>query len=52
MVDSGYMEAGGRGFGQPAGGGVLSVGPQGTVYHQSGPLKLQLIPDAVSRTGE
>lgn len=52
VVDSGYMEAGGRGFGQPAGGGVLSVGPQGTVYHQSGPLKLQLIPDAVSRTGE
>lgn len=39
VVDSGYMEAGGRGCGQPAGGGVLSVGPQGTVYHQSGSLK-------------
>lgn len=39
VVDSGYMEAGGRGCGQPAGGGVLSPGPQGTVYHQSGPLE-------------
>lgn len=39
VVDSGYMEAGGRGCGQPAGGGVLSVGLQGTVYHQSGSLK-------------
>lgn len=39
VVDSGYMEAGGRGCGQPAGGGVLSPGPQGTVYHQSGILQ-------------
>lgn len=31
VVDSGYMEAGGRGCGQPARGGVLSPGPQGTV---------------------
>lgn len=39
VVDSGYMEAGGRGCGQPARGGVLSPGPGGTVYHQSGPLE-------------
>ncbi len=39
VVDSGYMEAGGRGCGQPAGGGVFSPGPQGTVYHQSGALE-------------
>lgn len=39
VVDSGYMEAGGRGCGQPARGGVLSPGPQGTVYHQSRPLE-------------
>lgn len=39
VVDSGYIEAGGRGCGQPAGGGVLSPGPQGTVYHQLGSLE-------------
>lgn len=39
VVDSGYMEAGGRWCGQPAGGGALSPGPRGTVYHQSGPLE-------------
>lgn len=39
MVDSGYMEAGGWGCGQPAGDGVLEPGPRGKVYHQSGPLE-------------
>lgn len=39
VVDSGYMEAGGRGCGQPAGGGVLSPGPRGALYTQSGLLK-------------
>ncbi len=39
VVDSGYMGAGGRGCGQPAGGGALSPGPQSTVYHQPGPLE-------------
>lgn len=32
VVDSGYMEAGGRGYGQPARDGLL-LGPEGTVYH-------------------
>lgn len=39
VVDSGYMEAGGRGCGQPAGGGVLSPGPRRALYTQSGLLK-------------
>lgn len=35
VVDSGYMEAGGRGRGQPAGDGE----PQGAVYYWSEPLE-------------
>ena len=33
VVDSGYMEAGGRGTGQPARDGVLWMGPQGNACH-------------------
>lgn len=33
MVDSGYMEAGGEGCGQPAEDGDLSRGPHGAAYH-------------------
>lgn len=36
VVDSGYMEAGGRGCGQPARGGALSPGPQGKVITNQG----------------
>lgn len=46
VVDSGYMEAGGWGCGQPAGGGVVSPGPRGKVYHQSRPLERR---ESVSR---
>lgn len=35
VVDSGYMEAGGRGCGQPAKDGILSLGPEGTVCNQA-----------------
>lgn len=33
VVDSGYMEAGGKGCGQPAEDGDLSWGPHGAVDH-------------------
>ena len=33
VVDSGYMEAGGRGCDQPAGSAVLSPGAQGAAYN-------------------
>lgn len=39
VVDSGYMEAGGRGCGQPARDGVLLLGPEGTAYHRSASVK-------------
>lgn len=51
MVDSGYMEAGGRGdvANLP---GVEFFHRDHRVYHFSVPLSLLLIPDAVSRTRE